>query len=183
MFLVVCMRVRATHAHTTLASACTVVCQDDFTVVCTNGHGQKNAVLVSYEKKGMHIKARAMQNGSLPLRIGAGTLITRFGTCDMLHTIMLHQHDSILREVQLQEGDTANIRMRRAPKRRGMQDHYVRWVKVGTSMVEMAQHELRHWLLPRMKGNKGCAWGSRGWGSGTMFCSHTHTTTLVPQSM
>ena len=98
------------------------------------------------------MKAKALSNGSLPIRIGKATLISRHGTCDMLTTIMLSEKDNMIRDVPMQEGDTKNIIMRKCPIKKGMQDHYVRWIKVGTTMVEMAQHELKCWLLPRIKG-------------------------------
>ena len=100
----------------------------------------------------MHIKAKALSNGALPIRIGKATLISRRGTCDMLTTILLSDKDNMIRDVPLQEGDTENIIMRKCPIKAGMQDHYVRWVKVGTTMVEMAKHELEFWLLPRVEG-------------------------------
>ena len=69
-----------------------------------------------------------------------------------MHTILLHSHDTILRKVPLEETDTDNIQMCRAPTRKGQTDHYVRWVRVGTPLVEMTKHELKHWLIPHMKG-------------------------------
>lgn len=86
------------------------------------------------------------------MRIGASTLISKTGTCDLLTTIHLTSKDNMIRDVPLQEGDSPNIYMRKVPSRAGMQSHYVRWVKPGTAMDEMARHQLLKWMVPRIKG-------------------------------
>ena len=102
----------------------------------------------------MHVKARALSKSSLPLRIGGSTLISKRGTCELLTTIHLTAKDNLIREVPLQDTDTAKIIMRKCPSREGMQSHYVRWVKPGATMVDVARHQLQKWLVPRVKGSK-----------------------------
>ena len=100
----------------------------------------------------MYVKAKALAKGSLTLRTGGSTLISKDGTCDLLSTVHLTAKDSIIRDIPLQEGDSPKITMCKCRSRTGMQTHNVRSIKPGTSMMEMTTYELTQWLVTRVDG-------------------------------